>query len=60
MNNFITIFRQYESFKESGFLDYRICWFPLGKDGNGLWELIQFFDDEIEKIDPNKCEIVLL
>lgn len=54
MKKFIEAYRHFKNIKSIG--NYRICWMHTS-DGNGFWCCIEFFDDEIEKIDKSKCEI---
>ena len=54
MKKFIEAYRHFINIKSIG--DYRFCWIPMS-NGNGLWSCIEFFDDELEKIDKCKCEI---
>lgn len=58
-----------EKFKEAvfrwkqmkGLGDYRLCWVPF-HDGNGrgLYSVIEFFGEELHRIDKNKIQIVAL
>ena len=54
MKKLIEAYRHFKNIKSIG--DYRFCWIPMS-NGNGLWSCIEFFDDELEKIDKCKCEI---
>lgn len=54
MEKFIEAYRHFKNIKSIGY--YRFCWIPMS-NGNGLWSCIEFFDDELEKIDKCKCEI---
>jgi hypothetical protein len=58
MNNFTGAYKNYKSLKNIG--SYRLCWIPLNDIGLGIYSVIEFFDEEISKIDKNKCEIILL
>jgi len=55
-----TFLARYRNFKElrKYFPSYRFCWFPLDEKGNGIYSCIEFFDEELDKIDPNKVEII--
>ena len=58
MKKFLERYKDYKRMKASVFGDYyRLCWIPM-KNGNGLWSVIEFFDDELPKLDKNKCEVV--
>ena len=54
MEKFIESFKHFKKIKFMG--DYRLCWIPM-KNGNGLWSVIELFDEELPKIDKNKVEI---
>jgi hypothetical protein len=57
MKKFLEEYKSYKQFKRWSQY-YRFCWIPVGKEGYGIWSIIEFFDDELDKIDKNKCEIV--
>jgi hypothetical protein len=58
METFIEAYRHFKAMRSIIFgQSYRFCWIPIN-NGNGLWQTIEFFDDEIAKIDINKVQIV--
>ena len=57
MEKFIEAYRRYNSLKEIG--HYKFCWIPISNEGNGIYTVIEFFDDEISHIDNKKVEIIL-
>jgi hypothetical protein len=57
MEKFIQAYRMYKSLKAIG--SYRLCWIPISNEGNGIYTVIEFFDDEISHIDNKKVEIIL-
>lgn len=60
MKSFLEKYKDFKYIKNTVIGDYyRFCWIPL-KDGKGIWSIIEFFDDELPKIDKNKVEVVCL
>jgi hypothetical protein len=58
METFIQAYRHFKTMRSSIFgKSYRFCWIQLN-NGNGVYSTIEFFDDEIAKIDINKVQIV--
>lgn len=57
MGNFIKAFRHFKDLRKYSH-SYRLCWIPYGDNGIGIWSVIEIFDEELNKIDPIKCEIV--
>lgn len=57
MNSFIKAFAHFQTMKKYG--DYRFVWVPMDKNGKGLWTFIEFFDYELEHVDPKKVEIII-
>ncbi len=58
MHKFIKAYKDYIKVKQYG--DYRFCWIPIDEKGNGIYSTIEFFDEEIEKIDIEKCELLII
>ncbi len=60
MKKFIIEYRHFKTMKSifSGG-SYRFCWMPL-KKGNGIFITMEFYDDELPKLDPNKVQILQL
>lgn len=56
MKKFIECFRCLKELDGLG--SYRLCWMKLGSNVDGFWTVMDFTDDELDKIDPNKIEIV--
>ncbi len=59
MHTFVQKFRHLKRIKNSNTGDYRFCWIPFDKNGSGIYSTIEFFDDELSDIDPNKIEIIV-
>lgn len=57
MKNFIETYRRFKELQPLGC--YRLCYIPIGKDGNGFYNVIEFFDEELNKLDKNKVEIIV-
>lgn len=57
MEKFIKAYKAYINLKKYSPY-YRFCWIPYD-NCLGLYSSIEFFDDEINKIDKKKCEIIL-
>jgi hypothetical protein len=55
MKKFIDAYKQYKTMKQWGY--YRLCWIPIN-NGEGLWSVMELFDDELHRIDKKKVEIV--
>jgi len=59
VNKFIESYRSFKNIKAI-FSSYRFCWIPF-KDGsgNGIYSSIEFFDEEIAKLDNNKIQLIV-
>ncbi|MBN4061696.1 hypothetical protein JYU20_00680 [Bacteroidales bacterium AH-315-I05] len=58
MKKFIEVFRRFRAIKPYG--DYRLCWLPMYDNGEGIYSVMEFFDEELPKIDKKKIEILHL
>jgi hypothetical protein len=56
MEKFIECFRTLRKLKGIG--SYRLCWLPFS-DGNGMYSVIEFFDEELPFLDPGKVIIIV-
>lgn len=60
MKNFLYRFRLYKTMKSSIIGEYyRFCWIPFNAIGGGVYTVIEFQEEELHKIDKNKCEILI-
>ncbi len=58
MKKFITAYKRFLALKQIG--EYRLCWIQLDEKGNGIYSVIEFFDDELSKIDKNKIDLIII
>jgi len=60
MEKFLEAYKMFRDIK-SGWLgtSYRFCWIPF-PNGSGMYTSIEFYDEELPKLDPNKIEILQL
>ena len=58
MEKFTEAYKHYLEMKPLG--DYRFCWIPINDKGNGYYSVIEFYDDELIKLDPKKIQVIKL
>lgn len=58
MKKFINNYKHFRNIQALG--DYRLCWIPMDNKGNGMYSVIEFFDEELDKIDSRKVELLIL
>lgn len=54
MKKFSETIKHFLAIRQYGY--YRLCWIPRAN----IYSVIEFFDDELHKIDPKKVELLII